>query len=359
MDQSRWRLAVVVAGLAMGSLVMGDTLFVAGSQRAGAKIRAYRNGLFEYMLDGRAVDPMPGERVSQIALDDDAALTGAEQAFAEEKWAAAAEGYQTALKATNRPWLKDWALPRMLAAADRAGKFDVAVSGFVQLVTKDPVVAMKHRPRLGEGIAAGALTAAAGELTKAAGGASLSATQKLALQTLLVDVKQAQGDLDGAAKLSEGLVKGATVDKADPASARVVADAYITAARVALGQKDYARAGSLIEQQKELIGDPMQQVEAFYCLAAAKDGQLGASPAKDAVKDVAIGYMRAVAVGRGIGERRYLPLSLLRVAELQEQLGDTTAAATLYGEVAAEYKDSPAAARAAARQQQLKSKSGT
>lgn len=360
---ARARLVCLALGLAAGGVAVGDTLHVAGSPRTGAMIKSYRNGMFDYALDGQAVDPIAGDRVSYITLDDDPSLTAAEQAFVEGRWAQAADGYQASLKGTYRPWLKDWALPRMLVSADRAGKFDLAVSAFVQILSRDAGQAMKLRPRPGEETPAGALTAAAGELAKVSAGAAWTNTQKLALQSLLMDTQRVQGDLAGAAKLSEQLLRSAVLDKADPASARVVADVYIGSARLALAQKDYVRVISLIEQQKAMFTEASQQVEALYCLAAARDGQLGASPSADALKDLAIAYMRVVAVGRGISDRRYLPEALLRVGELQEQLGDNAAAATLYAEVAGEYKDSPAAARAnaraASRQQRLKEKSGT
>lgn len=356
MDHTRLSRICLAAVLAVGGAALADTLVVGGNARTGAKIKSYRNGMFDYTLDGRAVNPVAGDRVSQIALDDDAALTAAEQAFVAEKWAAAADGYQTALKASNRTWLKDWVLPRMLVAADRAGKFEVAVSGFVQMLKGDAGAAMKVRPRPTETTAAASLTAAAGELTKASSVASWNTTQKQAILSLLMDVQRVQGDTAGATKLSEQLLKSAALDKADPASERVMAGIYIGSARLAILKKDYARAVTLIEQNRPVFTDRIQQVEALYCLALARDGELGAKASTDAVKDLAIEYMRVVAAGRGSGERRYVPEALVRVAELQEQLGDKTAAQTLYAEVTGEYKDSPAAARATVRQQQLKVK---
>ncbi len=358
MGHSRLRRMCLIAMLTVGGVVLADTLQVGGAARTGAKIKSYRNGMFDYTLDGRAVDPMAGDRVSQIALDDDPVLSSAEQAFVGEKWAAAADGYQAALKATNRAWLRDWVLPRMLVAAERAGKFDVEVSAFVQMLGRDAGGAMRYRPRPVEGTAAGALTGAAGELSRASALATLSVTQKQAILSLLMDVQRVQGDMTGATKLSEQLLKSAVLDKADPASAKVQADIYVGSARLALVTKDYGRAKTLIEQNRALFVDGVQQVEALYCLAAARDGELGANASKEAMEDLAIEYMRVVSAGRGGGDRRYVPEALLRVGELQEQLGDRVAAETLYAEVPGEYKGSPAAARAAARQQQIKGKPG-
>jgi tetratricopeptide (TPR) repeat protein len=336
----------MVAALSVASLALADTLVVGGNARTGAKIKSYRNGVFDYTLDGREVNPVAGDRVSQIALDDDPVLTAAEQALVGEKWAAAVDEYQRALKATKRVWLKDWVLPRMVVAAERAGKFDVAVSGFVQMLKGDAGVAMKYRPWPAETTAAAALTAAAGELAKASSLAAWSTTQKQAILSLLMDVERVQGDVAGATKLSEQLLRSAVVNKADPASERVVADIYIGSARLAVLKKEYARATALIEQNGPLFTDRVQQVEALYCLALARDGELGAEASKDALKDLAIAYMRVVAAGRGGADRRDVPEALLRVGELQEQLGDKRVAQTLYAEVTGEYKDSPAAARA-------------
>ncbi len=349
-------LGFAAAGMLLSGMAMADSVFVGTLERKDVKIRSYRNGVIEFTIAGRAVDPVPADRVTRIAVDDEPEFSKADQAFAEEDYAAAADGYSAALKTTTKPWLKDWILPRFLQAANRAGRLDLATTAFVQLAGKDLKAAMQAVPAVGENADARQLSAAAAELKRAASsGGNTSARQ--AILSLLMEVTRAQGDLAGASAVAEELLKSIPSDLSDPAVAYLVADIHLSIARLAMAQEDYAKALNQLEANRRLFTDPVQQAQALYALAVIADKQLkDRSP--DALKDCALAYMKAVAVARQTPDRKNLPEALVRVAQIQEELGDLKSASLLYAEVAEEYKGTPIAATAAREQQRLREKTG-
>ena len=348
-------ISAVIWAIGLCPMAMADSIFTGSIERKDVKILAYRNGYIEFSISGRAVDPVPAEKVSRIVVDDEPAFTAAEKAFVGGKWADAAVGYQKAIKTSTKAWLKDWSLPRMVQAGDSAGRVDIAVSGFVQLIQKDPQQ-VKARPKVPADADVAMLKSAADDLNKAAANGALSNVQKQAILSLLLDVTRAQGDLTGAGKVGEQLLKISNLDPADPANAAVLADVHLGMARLALAQKDYAKAANEIRANKTLFTEPSQQAEAFYCLALVKDAQAGEKPSAQAMKDIVIEYLRAAGVSRLTPEKRHLPECLVRVAQIQEQLGDLKSAGDLYAEVAGEYKDSPLAAKAKADSDRINAK---
>jgi tetratricopeptide (TPR) repeat protein len=352
------RCAAIALPLLVAGVASADSVFVGTLERKDVKIQTYRNGAVEFSISGRRVDPVAGEKITRLVLDDEAEFSKADQAFAECRWQSALDGYQATLKATNRPWLKDWVLPRALQAADHAGRFDTAASMYLMLLPKDPVAASRLRPAVPSGATPDMLASAAGELSKASTSATLNPGAQQAVLSLLMDVNRAQGDTAAANKVAEQLLKVIPAETRDPAQARMLAEVYLGMSRLALDQKDYAKATNLIQSHRALFTEPNQQADALYLLAVAGDSEAAAKADKDALKDVAIAYLRAAAAGRPTPGKRNVPESLLRVAEIEEQLGDTKSALALYAEVATEYKDSPVSAKAAAGQQRLKEKAG-
>ena len=353
-NQTRWALAAAVI---WATPILADSFFVNTLERKDTKITNYRNGQIEFSIDGRAKDPVPGDRVTRITLDDDAVFSKAEAAFADSRWAEAADGYKQALKNPSRPWLKDWILPRMGQAANSSGKFDVAVTAFILTAQRDPQEALKLRPNIPGNVAPALLAATASEIATAAGDGKLTAAQKQALLSLLLDVRRVQGDFVAAGQVGEQLLKITPADPSDPANAKMLADIHVGMSRLSLARKEYDKAIAEIQANAKLFTEPAQQVEAFYCLAAAQDGKL-ASPSPDQLKDLANDYMRVVAAARPTVEKRYIPECLFRVAEIQEKLGEAKLAASLYAEVATEYKDNTLAEKARERSERLGTKTG-
>lgn len=347
---------VLVGAVLTTAQTFADSVFIGSLERKDVKITAVRDGSIEFSLEGRSTEPVPLTRVSHIALTDDAALNRAEEAFVAGKFAAAAEGYQASFKATARPWLKTYILPRMLEAANKGEKFGVAVSAYIALVKQQPQAAQKARPTPPQN-APVELRSAVTELSAAASDTALSAGARQAIQSLLLEVYRTQNDLASAARLGEQILKSGTMDMNDPAAVRLAADVRIGLARVALADKQYDKAQAQIDGGRELFTDPKQQAMALFCLAQAADGKAGAKPDAAAAKDLAIAYMRVVAVARTAPDQPCLPESLYRVAQLHEVFGDTRTAAGLYADLAQTYADESvgkAAAKDVARLQQAK-----
>lgn len=345
---------VLLAGLAVGSsAALADSVFVGTLERKDVKITSYSNGMVEFTIAGRAVAPVEAARISRMVIDDEPVFTAADQAFAENKWSEAVDGYIKAIATTKKPWLNDWMASRLLQAANRAGRFPEAVGAFVNLLQKDPNTAVANRPEVTARVTPAALATAAKELSRHASNVSFTAAQRQAAQALLMDVYAAQGDLASGAKVAKELVASLPAQSNDPAVLRTMATVHLSVASMAMAEKDPARALKEIRDNAALFTEPQQQVQAMYLLAAAQDAVAGQSPTAEVQKDVAIAYMRAVAASRSAGDTRFMPQAMFRAAQIEQSLGETKAAASLYAEVASEYKDNPLAAKAAEQYKQL------
>ena len=351
----RWLVALVLASVALPALA--DSVFIGSLERKDVKITAVRDGAIELSIDGRAVEPMPLNKITRINIADEPELGRAEGAYLAQQPLQAVEAYQAAFKTTKRPWLKDYILPRLLDSANKSGKFDVAVSSYIALVRKDVQAAQKARPTPPEEPVT-QLAAAVTELSRASNDATLPKGAKQALQSLLLEVYRAQKDLASATKLGEQILKSGTMDMNDPAAIRLAGDVRIGLARVAMANKEYDKALAQIEGGKELFVETRQQVVALYCLAQAMDGKAGAKPDANAAKDIALAYMRVVAVARLTTQAPHVVESLYRVAQLHELFGDPKGAMATYSDITQTYAEQPlgkAAAKDVARlEQQLK-----
>jgi len=90
--------------------------------------------------------------------------------------------------------------------------------------------------------------------------------------------------------------------------------------------------------------DPAQQADALFILAEAKYAlALNKKDAGD-LKDAALAYMRVVANFKDAPNHPHVPESLLRTANIEEQLNDAPAAQLLYQQIAQQYPDDPIAA---------------
>jgi TolA-binding protein len=337
-------------------LALADSLYVGPLERERVKVEGYRNGRVELSVAGRAVEAVPREKVTRIRLDGDAVFSAAEQATAEQRWQEAAGGYEAVLRSPARPWYRAWCLPRLVVAAGRSGAWETAASAFSELVRDDPAQAVSLMPAIPAGADPARAKALADRLARLADNAALSEFQRRSIQTLAMNSCRRAGDLEGAARLGQQLLGGILEEK-DPAARKLMGEIHLAMAQLSLAKRAYAQAIAQVEEHGELLADPEQQAEALYCLAAAKDGLAeGADP--DRLRDIAIAYMRAAGVARKAKGHPYLAESLMRVADIRERLGDRKTAATLYGEVANEYKESPLAARAQAECGRLAQKVG-
>jgi tetratricopeptide (TPR) repeat protein len=296
---------------------------------------------------GRSTE-RPLSTIKQLAADNEQALNAAEEAFFAAKYDQAVEGYQRALRASSKEWVKTWAAYRLADAANQAGRFDAAVSAYVQLVRVAPNLAAKLKPQLPSNVGSKFVDDAIVELTAAARGAGMGDPQKQAIYTLLMEVQRAKGDTAGAAKTLEELTRlNVALNPNDPAAQALLAETRLAAAESALDGKKYAEAVKIVEDNRAAFNEPAQQARALFVLAEAQFAQAKKDD-KQAMSDAALAYMRVAAHFRDAPGKPHVAESLLKTASILEGLGadEKKQALSLYQQIATEFANEPQGAEA-------------
>jgi len=348
-----------VCVLACTLAARADTIWV--KSEAGGKPLAYNNVKITKVDKGESADDLyyvlqtgaerskPLEQISQIRADDNADLSAAEDAFAAGDMKAAGAAYRKVFGSnTAKPWAKRRAQLRLVIAAGQSGDFSDSVIAFLGIVQKTPDSAAKNKPQIAS--ASPQQIDAAITSVKAAS-TSASAEQKKVLLPFLVELYNAKKDTNNAQQTMAELTRlnPAAANTAEAKQAR--ADTILGEARDALTRKNYPQAISTLQTNAALFTEPQQQADALYILAEAK-----AATATDDTsrKDAALAYMRVVANFKNVGGAPHVADSLLKTAQIEETLKDTKAAQSLYSQIIADYKDSPAAKIAQTRVEALK-----
>lgn len=344
--QTRLFALAAAAGIAWvgASNLLADTLFIRASTGSGViEVRGITvTGIEGGKLIFRAPAGPTSRDLAQIVrifIDDEPALNSAEIAFAAEQYDTAADDYLRFQKSTAKTWLKPYSAVRLMTSATRAGRFEAAVSAYLDLVLNDPKFARENRPVIDPAAPPkpGILDAAIAEVDKALAKPT-TLEQKQALLRLQVDLMRARGDSARTAKLLEQLTAmGPAGNSGDPAAAKALTDLRLTQASVALDSGDFAKAAGLIEQNRSIFTSPPDQAEALYILAASREGS--ARAAKDKVKllDASLAYMRVVAHFKDTqAAKARVPISMLQAAKILEELGDRAGAVSLYTDLSVE-----------------------
>lgn len=310
---------------------------------AGVRILRIESGRLFFRSAG-AESSRDLAQIQRIALDDEPALNTAEAAFVAADYDAAIDEYLRVARSTAKPWLRQWASLRLMTAAQRAGRFDAAVSAYVQLVQQDAAFAQEHRPTLDPASPPrpGILDAGASEIDRTLErNRQLTPDQRRALLQLQLDIQRARNDTARTAKTLEDLLAlgGGGAPGSAPGGgevpARALADLRLSAAAVALDAGDHRHATELLNQSRPLFTDPRQQSEALFLLAQAADAASANSRDRPTRQDVALAYLRVVAHFRGVpGSDRRVPAAALRAAAILEELGDRAEARALYRDLA-------------------------
>ncbi len=336
-----------------------DTLWVKSSAEANTFkianihiLRVHDGGIF-YESAGRE-NSKPFASIVKIALDDEPALTSAEDAYESKTWDKATDGYQLAIRATARPWVKDWCGIRLVEAANKSGRFDAFVTGYITLVSKDPALVKDIKPTLPDSKSP-ALALAAGAISKALT-TRLNDAQKQVLLVLQLDIQRARDDFDAAGIVAEQLIKLDPASANNPATLRALAGLKLSKARTAIANKQYAQAIADIDGSRTLFTEPETQVEALYCLATAQDALAADKKDPTALKDAALTYMRIVANFKTVEGKPHVAEALLKTAAICEKLNDPKAALLLYEQTADEFKGQPDGDKARENADRLKSK---
>jgi hypothetical protein len=367
LPSSNRKLAMFLPAAALAAAVV----LLAPAREAAADVVTAKSGTAQINIEGTILRIENGElvmRVKQsgretrrrledvikIKLDDEPKFNAAEDAYAAGNTAAAATGYQQALTGTQREWVKDRALQRLVEVAQKSGQYPSAVTAFVEMAKRDPAQANKAKPAIPQGNAA-ALAPVIAEVRKGYEG-NIKPEAKQLLRTYLVDLYLAAGD----PKSADALVKGAgavyvpapgagqeAIGVGPAPAENAAATRAINEAKIAMAQKDYARVVNTIRASKTAFTDPDQQFEALYMMAEAEAGAAGNDAAK--LTDAGVAYMRVVAhFGNRTSDPRYAD-ALVKAAGIVERLQKPNEALSLYNQVATDpkFKNTPAAAEAA------------
>jgi hypothetical protein len=329
-----FRLAAICGLLLSPAAVHADTIYSASGTPTQGRILKIENGVLLMQTQTGNMTERQADAVVKIKADNDPALTDAEEAFAAQKWEAAATAYDRALTSTKNEWVKERAANRlMLAAAKVTNNFPIAANAWAQLALRDPNGAADRKP-----IVPADKTQVAKAIPLVERVYNTKPTD--ALRGFLGEMYIANGDMAKATAL---------LSQAGASKTPTIA---LLQAKAALATKNYAGAITAIEQNKALFTMPDQQLDALYTLAEAKAGA-----ATDAAKkqDAAIAYMRVVAHFNDRPDVRVVE-SLMKTAALLEQLGQPTEAAGLYNQVAGDprAKDTPMGAEAKKKAEALK-----
>jgi TolA-binding protein len=343
MNSTRLSVWFVLAALVVPTVTRADTVWLRSGTAANAlerpnvKVEKIEDNQLHFRSNqSDRVTERPLDEVVRIMADGEPMLNAGEEAFAAGDWDKAAANYQRAATMSNRQWVKDRASLRLVASAEKSGKFPTAVAAWITLLGRDPSLAAKYKPQIPEGAKPGALTPAVAEVDKALGDNRLAAGPRQALLAYQMELARANGDVKRAMDIGGKL--GGSGGAATP-------ELSLQLAFLALDQKQYEQALKEIDNAAATFNEPEQQAEALYCVAEAR-----AALAKDkaAMKDAALAYMRVVARAKTarLNSAR-VPDALMKTAAIQEKLGAAKEALLLYQQVAEEYKGTDAAARAA------------
>jgi tetratricopeptide (TPR) repeat protein len=335
----------VIAAGALSVAARADTVWLRSGTAASAlerpNVRVEKienNLLFFRSSQSDRVTERPLEEVVRIQADGEVAFNQAEEAFAAGEWDKAASNYQRAATTSGKQWVKDRSGLRLVAAAEKTGKFSAAVAGWINLLTRDPAMAAKYKPQVPPGVKPGSLDPAVAEVEKALNDQRLPAEPRQALMAFQMELARANGDVKRAQSIGTKITATGAAGGSTP-------ELTLQLAFLALEQKQYDQAVKEIEGASALFNEPEQQTEALYCLAEARNGM-----AKDeaGLKDAALAYMRVVARAKTarVSSPR-VPDALLKTAAIEEKLGAAKEALLLYQQVAEEFKGSDAATRAA------------
>jgi tetratricopeptide (TPR) repeat protein len=315
----------------------------------------------------RVGEPRPLKRIWRIAVDDEPALNAAETAFVGEKWDDAVAGYQKTLNTSRKDWVKQYATTRLIAAAEKSGKFPAAVAAYAALAQHASGAADAAQPDVTKA-AKSDLPGAINTIKAALSSPGLKAPQKQSLQTFLGQLYVANGPLKEAEAISgkpsaaaapggsavaapaarevTAPAAAATAPPTAPAANKGQVDLKLQLAQAAIKQKKFQEAIDAIDSVASSIVEPSDQAEALFSLAEAKAGLAGSDPAK--LQDAALAYMRVVAHFKGKPDAPHVADSLLRAGTVLEKAKMLPDALAAYEAVRADFKDAPQAKEAAA-----------
>jgi tetratricopeptide (TPR) repeat protein len=287
--------------------------------------------------------------VVAFSLDDEPGFNQAEQDFSANHVDRAVDEFEQTIQQTNKPWLKAYCHLLLTDAANKAGRFDKAMDGFIWLVMNEPAQAAQYLPTTPQA-GSSYLDGAAGALESAVETPGIAPQQQAALVALQLNVDRARNDSNAIVRDVGRLQKLSTETGAATSNlaSLALADAKLNLAASALAQKDYDQAAGIIQDSGDLFLDSRRQADALFILAQAREGEAQSKGDADSWRDAAIAYVRVVADFKDADGAPHVPQSLYRAAGiLDARLNESGKALRMYQSIQTQFPQSPVADEAA------------
>jgi hypothetical protein len=323
-----------------------DSLIAQGLGPQTITVTGFENNTLAYRTSAGSRSSRPYEKVKQLIVDNESALSAAEAANAAGRPAAAVDDYVKAIRGTTTPWVKAYAARRLTdALGEGADRFDARLA--VYLAQLQTAVAAPRRPALPDrGSRLLDVAVADTETALKTPGQPEAAT--VALLNFLADLHRHRGDEAAVTAVYDRLAKVSPEAANDPALKARHVGQKVAQARAALGRREYAAARKLIQDNRTLITDPRLQSDALFVLAAVAEG-IADPTDKPALQDAALAYVRVVALSNPLDGRPNVLDSLRATATLLEKAGDKAEAARVLTQITQEFAaDADAVSRAKA-----------
>ena len=317
--------AVVLAVALAAGRALADDVIAGGLPVTNVKIDKIEAGEVYYTTESGQSHRTVNDKLA-LHITGNANLITAEDAYVTQKWSPAVDAYQSVLRSSNIPWLKEYVAARMQKAAEKAGRFDAAVFAWSYLAQVDPTAAGKSKPAPPDAGSAFIKTAEAQLDSDASAARSTEAQQTL---------------LNYELELARYTKDDATITKV---AGTLIARGAVTPATVLglihadIDGKRYKDAEQKLAKLKGPLPDPALENDRLFCLAEIAYFGAPATEPPTASEDLALDYMRVVA---NDPTGPLAAVALLRVGELHEKFNDAPTALTIYTQIAKDYKNSP------------------
>jgi tetratricopeptide (TPR) repeat protein len=358
-SSTKWhRAAFLCAVAALAATSRADTIaFKSTSDSAtakptiftDAKVTFVENGQITFTTSFGTTATKSLSDVVKLTLDDEPNFNAAEQDYAAGNYDRAVDEFDQTIQKTDKTWLQAYCWPSMTDAANRAGRFDKAVQGYVWLLQNNSPDAAKQVPTV-PAAGSSTLDAAATTLQAAADSPSLSPAQQIPLLTLLLNTERARGETKAVEEIA-GRLGGMVTNPNDPNAhliAAALAEAKIAEANDDISKGDFAGAAATINGSKGAFTDQNLQASALYILAQVADAHAKDANDANAWRDAAIAYLRVAADFKDVSGAPHVAQSLLRAGEIVDQkLNEPDKALRMFQSIAARYPGSAPASTAA------------
>lgn len=278
---SRSLRTIQVAALGVLSLVSAasaDTVWVRSGAKGNeldfpnVKVQKVTGTEIVFSSDATGRETRRGlDSVSRILLDDEPPFSGAEAAYDKGDLKGSIDGYQKAISASTRDWVKTRSALRLIEAGNKTGSLTAGIAGYASLAVTDPTAAQGHPPTIPTNASKADLDAAIEAVKSASTAGKLAPEQQKPLLALLQQLYTANKDTASAGKVLEKLENvsaaaasaGGTQDAAD--TNRVKGQVKLNDARAAMAAHNYPAVISAIQDNSSLFTDPAGQDECSIC----------------------------------------------------------------------------------------------